>query len=73
MNCYLTKINPAKNQQRFYSLHVMPDLFGQWSLIREWGRIGSGGTVKIDSYPTEDEATAKLAQFKAQKLKRGYS
>ena len=73
MNCYLTKHNPEKNEQRFYSLHIMADLFGQWSLVREWGRIGSGGTVKINSYPTEGEALEKLATLKAQKLKRGYS
>ncbi|MGA9546899.1 MAG: WGR domain-containing protein [Rhodomicrobium sp.] len=24
----------------FYVLDVQPNLFGEWSLVREWGRIG---------------------------------
>ncbi|MCP4781752.1 MAG: WGR domain-containing protein [Hyphomicrobium sp.] len=28
---------------RFYAMSVQPNLFGQWSLLREWGRIGSAG------------------------------
>jgi predicted DNA-binding WGR domain protein len=38
----LHRIDPAKNMRRFYRLDVQRDLFGQWCLIREWGRIGSG-------------------------------
>jgi predicted DNA-binding WGR domain protein len=38
----LHRIDPVKNMRRFYGLDVRRDLFGQWCLIREWGRIGSG-------------------------------
>jgi len=31
---------------------VLPTLFGDWSLVREWGRIGSPGTVKKDWFET---------------------
>jgi predicted DNA-binding WGR domain protein len=37
----LRRVDPLKNMRRFYRLDVQPDLFGQWCLIREWGRIGS--------------------------------
>ena len=72
MNCYLRKIDADKNQYRFYALYVMPDLFGGWSLIRSWGRIGSEGSSKIDSFKTEAEAQAKRADLHRQKVKKGY-
>lgn len=69
---YLVKINNEKNQQRFYSLHLAPLLFGGWSLVREWGRLGSGGTVRIDPFPTEQEALDELERIKEAKQKKGY-
>lgn len=41
----LRRIDAAQNMARFYRLDVQPDLFGGWSFIREWGRIGRPGTV----------------------------
>jgi predicted DNA-binding WGR domain protein len=41
----LTRSDPAKNMHRFYALHLAPRLFGEWSLITEWGRIGSPDKV----------------------------
>ena len=72
MACYLVKINPEKNQRRFYSLHLAPTLFGGWSLIREWGRLGSGGTVRHDPFETEQAAQNELERIKAAKVKGGY-
>ncbi len=69
---YLTKQNPDKNQYRFYKLSLSPTLFGGWSLIREWGRIGSAGTVKIDFFDTEREAVQKQEKLFKQKVKKGY-
>ena len=69
---YLTKRNPEENQYRFYKLYISPTLFGEWSLVREWGRIGSAGTVKIDFFDTEKEAVQKQAQLFEQKQKKGY-
>ena len=50
----------------------MPGLFGDWSLVREWGRIGQFGQVRVDWFPSE--AAAKDARFdiQMQKAKRGY-
>jgi predicted DNA-binding WGR domain protein len=33
--------------RRFYGLDVQRDVFGQWCLIREWGRIGRGGRMRM--------------------------
>ena len=43
---YLEKRIPTLNQQRFYSIHVIPTLFGLWAVVRAWGRIGQPGKVR---------------------------
>ena len=48
----LVRIDDDKNMARFYKLDAQPTLFGEWSLIREWGRIGRAGTVLIEAHPT---------------------
>jgi len=45
---YLEFHQEAENKHRSYHLFVLPTLFDDWSLVREWGRIGSPGTVKKD-------------------------
>ena len=47
---------------RFYALYVTQTIFDDWALIREWGRIGSPGTVRENWFDTEKEAlNAQLA------------
>jgi predicted DNA-binding WGR domain protein len=70
---YLTKIDSNANQYRYYSLRIDPDLFGRWSLFRQWGRLDyEGGSVRIDSFENEEEAMTRLAKITKQKLRRGY-
>ena len=47
----LTRLEPAKNLHRFYALYLTPNLFGEWVLVAEWGRIGSPGTVRQQPFP----------------------
>lgn len=68
----LRRIDAAQNMARFYRLDVQPDLFGGWSFIREWGRIGRPGTVRALPCPTEAEALAALERQQRLKRKRGY-
>lgn len=70
--CYLEKRRPEAHQARFYTLHLMPTLFGEWTLVREWGRIGSPGRVAVDWFDTLEEARRALARKQRQKLKKGY-
>src|SRR5580704_3268499 len=53
----LHRTDPARRMRRFYLLDVQPDLFGEWSFIREWGRAGQPGQVWAVPFPTEAEAT----------------
>ncbi len=69
----LEKINPAERQMRFYEMNVAQTLFGEWCLIREWGRIGTaGGQRMVDYTNTKEEAEAVLNKLSAQKCRRGY-
>jgi predicted DNA-binding WGR domain protein len=43
----LHKHDSKRNQHRFYALQITPNLFGAWSLIRSWGRIGTPGQQRI--------------------------
>ncbi|MGB0848325.1 MAG: WGR domain-containing protein [Thiolinea sp.] len=73
MITYLKKVDPEKNQYRFYSLYIVPTLFGEWSLVRTWGRIGSGGAIRSDWFDTEKEAQDALEVIEKQKRRKGYS
>ena len=68
----LTRIDPDRNMSRYYQLHIQPSLFGDCDLVREWGRIGSPGTIRTAIYPTLATATAALAEAVKQRHKRGY-
>lgn len=69
---YLQKIVPEANQKRFYAMTAIPTLFGEWSVMREWGRIGSPGTVRVDFHKDEGRAISALADLARKKIKRGY-
>ncbi|MDD2661735.1 MAG: WGR domain-containing protein [Methylococcales bacterium] len=43
---YLVKVDLSRNQSRFYSIHVTKTIFENWAIVKEWGRIGSPGTVR---------------------------
>lgn len=73
MQVRLEKINPEKRQHRFYVMNVTRTLFGEWCLIREWGRIGSAGGKRLTDYAdSKEEAETALQKLFGQKCRRGY-
>ena len=68
----LEKLAPDKNQFRFYRLDLQPTLFGEWSVVREWGRIGRQGRVVIESYEHIKEAQQAITRTVHAKNRRGY-
>jgi predicted DNA-binding WGR domain protein len=69
---YLEKRNTEKRQFRFYRIIITQTLFGPWALIREWGRIGSPGTVREAWYDSEKEALEASEKLMKQKTRRRY-
>lgn len=74
MDIRLEKIVPAKRQKRYYHLSLVQTLFGDWCLIRAWGRIGAkGGQTRIDYPGSFTAAMAALSKLKSAKCRRGYA
>jgi predicted DNA-binding WGR domain protein len=70
--CQLRRIDPVRNMARFYLVSVDRSLFGDFAIVREWGRIGSIGRVRIDLFDDEDGALTAFAAIERRKRKRGY-
>jgi predicted DNA-binding WGR domain protein len=68
----LERRNPARNLYRFYRLSVERNLFGEWSLVRQWGRIGQTGCARRDLYATWEEAHHAFCHLQRAKRQRGY-
>ena len=68
----LIRKEQEKNIARFYLIQVVPGLFGQWAVLREWGRLGYSGQVRRDWYCDENAARLASEGLLEQKLNRGY-
>jgi len=68
----LVRRDRERRMARFYAMHLAPTLFGGWDLVREWGRIGSPGTLRIIPFETLEESERALRRLEKQKRKRGY-
>lgn len=69
---YLEHHDSLKNMHRFYQISVSPGILGDWSLVREWGRKGSPGTIKKDWYLSKKEAIDAGLQIMEAKRRKGY-
>jgi predicted DNA-binding WGR domain protein len=61
-----------KNIARFYLMQIVPGLFGNFGLMREWGRIGKSGTSRTDWFNDEPAARKASEDLLESKLQRGY-
>lgn len=68
----LRRIDPVRNMRRYYRMSVQRDLLGDVTLVREWGRIGARGQIKIDTYRDEGQAVTALMKLATLKRRRGY-
>lgn len=68
----LQKVVPRENKYRFYKIVVVQGLFGDWALMREWGRIGRHGTVRSEWYERETEAEKAASFLLEKRRRRGY-
>jgi len=68
----LHKRDPEWRVARFYSLMIERDLFGTVRLVRNWGRIGTGGQEMVEIYDNEIAAGEALEAVARAKRRRGY-
>ncbi|MEP4989814.1 MAG: WGR domain-containing protein [Paracoccaceae bacterium] len=72
MQIDMRRIDPSLNLNRFYSMELTKDLFGQHGVHRQWGRFGTWGRHRHDWYATKNEAVSAPSKLVKQKLARGY-
>ena len=70
---HLTRIEPDASLHRFYCIEIVPGLFGDWGLMRNWGRVGSSGQLRTDWFGTEAEAKDARFDLHMAKAMRGYA
>jgi predicted DNA-binding WGR domain protein len=70
---FLTRTDPTRNFDRFYVVNITPTLFGKWAVLREWGRRGSSGTLRFDSYRRREDAQSAEQRTIKRRLQRGYA
>jgi predicted DNA-binding WGR domain protein len=64
--------SPARNEARFYAVALQADLLASWTVVREWGRIGSAGRVRADVHGDLASARAAAERWAARKRGREY-
>jgi predicted DNA-binding WGR domain protein len=69
---YLERHDTKQNMHRFYQLFVTPGLFDDWSLVKEWGRVGSPGTVRKEWFDSEQAAAMAGQKIRNSKIQKGY-
>lgn len=68
----LRRLDPARNMARFYALSLGPSLFGDVSLTRRFGRIGTRGRQIVELHADMLSAQHALARIERAKRRRGY-
>ena len=68
----LDRCDPSQNMSRIYVLRIERSLFGDPTLVREWGRIGSRGRQRIEIHHSEEKAAEALESWLRRKQRRGY-
>jgi predicted DNA-binding WGR domain protein len=68
----LDRCDPTCNMARYYVLSIESSLFGETTLIREWGRIGRLGQRRIELYENQSRAVEALETWLQRKQRRGY-
>jgi predicted DNA-binding WGR domain protein len=68
----LRHIDPDSNRFRWYTASIQNTLFGEFVVVREYGRIGRSGRLQSTTFPTLMDAQALLSTLHRAKLRKGY-
>jgi hypothetical protein len=62
-----------KSDKRYYTVRIQKNLFGEWSLFKEWGSLKSrAGRLVYCIYGQLDEALAEVKGINKKRQSRGY-
>ena len=68
----LHRRQPDQNMARFYAISIERSLFGEFMLVRQWGRIGKLGQLRSDWFRNQADAVAAGERLIQTKRRRGY-
>jgi predicted DNA-binding WGR domain protein len=72
VRCFI-KIDPERGQRRWYTVAWGPTLFGDWAVVRSWGRLGTGwARCRSETFDDDDAARAAAEAQVRKRLRRGY-
>ncbi len=67
------KVDPDQSQYRWYTISWGPTLFGNWAVVRSWGRIGTDwARCKSEVFEDDDAACIEAEAQVKRRLRRGY-
>ena len=66
------RVNPERNESRFYYLSWQATLFNEGAVVRLWGRKGESQSELATPFPTLAEAWPLLRRVIRSRLRRGY-
>jgi predicted DNA-binding WGR domain protein len=69
---HMHRTDPTRNMARFYQISIEASLFGDWTVVRRWGRIGSRGRTQLEFCENVGEASIRIEQIVHAKHRRGY-
>ena len=69
---HMRRIDPTRNMARFYEVSLEHSLFGTWTVMRRWGRIGCQGRIRLELCDSADDAFDCIKRLITAKRRRGY-
>lgn len=67
------RCDPTLNRARFYEIALRPSLFAEVTLVLRWGRIGTQGQTRLQTFPDLVTAVAAAQAMAQAKRRRGYA
>lgn len=68
----LHRVDPERNEKRYYHLSWGASLLYPWAVSRHWGRIGGAQQQMITPCESAEEAEKAAARLLRLRLKHGY-
>ncbi|QPH54576.1 WGR domain-containing protein [Pontivivens ytuae] len=71
--CLLMRPGPRRLRPTFYRIEIARNLFGEFSVIREWGRIGGRPCARVDLFEGLLEASRAADRHRRARMRGGYA
>jgi predicted DNA-binding WGR domain protein len=67
------KIDRERDRHRWYVIAWGPTLFGNWAVVRSWGRVGTDwAQCKSETFDDDRAACTEAEAQTKRRLRRGY-